>query len=180
MTALIRALHRSNAHTFSKAEEPSLTLRTGLGVDGDAHCGSTVKHRSRVAIDPSQPNLRQVHLLSEEILDALKAHGYRLKPGDLGENITTMGVDLHALPSGTVLRLGDSALIALTGLRNPCHQIESFRDGLLRQVASKDSDGNVVRRAGVMAIVVQGGDVHRGDLIVAQLPPPPHTVLARV
>lgn len=180
MTASIRALHRSNAHTFSKADEPFVTLLTGLGVDGDAHCGSTVKHRSRVAIDPSQPNLRQVHLLSEEILDALNAHGYRLRPGDLGENITTMGVDLHALPTGTLLRLGDSALIALTGLRNPCRQIETFRDGLVRQVAFKDPDGNVVRRAGVMAIVIQGGGIHRGDLIVAQLPPPPHTALARV
>lgn len=180
MTASIRALHCSDAHTFSKVEEPTLTLLAGLGVDGDAHCGSTVKHRSRVAIDPSQPNLRQVHLLSEEILDALNAQGYCVRPGYLGENITTSGVDLHALPTGTVLRLGDSALIALTGLRDPCRQIESFRDGLLRHVVSKDREGNIVRRAGVMAIVVQGGDVHRGDPIVAQPPPPPHTALARV
>jgi MOSC domain-containing protein YiiM len=180
VTASIRALHCCNAHTFSKAQEPALTLLAGLGVYGDAHCGSTVKHRSRVAIDPNQPNLRQVHLLSAEILEALNAQGYRLKPGDLGENVTTTGVDLHALPTGTLLRLGDSALIALTGLRNPCHQIESFRDGLLRHVVSRDRNGNIVRRAGVMAIVVQGGDVHCGDLIVAQLPPPPHTALARV
>ena len=180
MVPTIAALHRSDAHTFSKAPAEALTLLAGLGVEGDAHCGATVRHRSRVAIDPHQPNLRQVHLITTEILDDLRTRGYDVAPGDLGENVTTTGIDLHGLPTGTLIRLGDSALVALTGLRNPCQQIETFRRGLLRQVVGKDGDGDIVRRAGVMAVVVQGGDVRRGDCIVAQLPPPPLTPLAKV
>ena len=173
-------LHRSSQHTFSKEPCRGVTLLAGLGVEGDAHAGATVRHRSRVAADPTQPNLRQVHLLPREILERVRAAGHDVAPGDLGENVTTEGVDLHSLPTGTLLRIGDTALLALTGLRNPCGQIENFRAGLLAEVRGRDDDGRLQRWAGVMSVVVQGGAIRTGDTIAVQPPPPPHTPLERV
>lgn len=173
-------LHVSSEHTFSKYPRDHITLIAGFGVKGDAHAGPTVKHRSRVAIDPSTPNLRQVHLIPMETLNDLVADGFNVKPGDLGENITTSGIALHELPTGTLMRIGDEALIALTGLRNPCHQIESFRSGLLKQCLPQDNNGDIQRRAGVMAIVIVGGTIKTHDTIEIALPPLPHLPLQRI
>ena len=159
------AVHRSPSHGFSKVPQDVVTLVAGHGVEGDAHAGVTVKHRSRVAKDPSQPNLRQVHLIPAELLAELE-----VDPGALGENVTTTGLDLFALSAGTVLRLGDSAVLEVTGLRNPCVQIDGFRKGLLKQVLGKDESGELVRRAGIMTVVRQGGTVRPGDPIQVQEP----------
>jgi MOSC domain-containing protein YiiM len=172
-------VHLSATHTFTKARTQLITLLEGMGVEGDAHCGVTVKHRSRVRADPSQPNLRQVHLIPSELFDELRDAGFTVSAGDLGENITTRGIDLLGLPVGARLSIGE-AVISITGLRNPCQQINDFRDGLLKQVVRTDLDGNVVRRAGVMGIVWRGGTVRAGDLIHVELPPPPHLPLTRV
>lgn len=177
MSGAIVSLSRSAAHAFSKEPEPRLTLVAGLGIEGDAHAGATVQHRSRVARDPSQPNLRQVHLLHEELLRELNERGFPLRPGMLGENVTTSGVDLLLLPAGTRLRLGDTAVIELTGLRNPCSQIESFHEGLLAAVVQRGEDGRISRKAGVMAIVVHGGIIAVGDRIDIDLPAQPHRPL---
>ena len=152
-------------HGFSKDSQPSVTLVAGHGVECDAHAGTTVKHRSRVARDPSQPNLRQVHLIPAELLDALD-----VAPGALGENVTTRGVDLFGLSRGTLLRLGATAVLEVTGLRNPCVQIDAYRPGLLKQVLGRAEDGSVVRRAGIMSVVLAGGVVRPGDPIVVQAP----------
>ena len=160
----VRSVHRSPIHGFSKESTDSITLLTGLGVEGDAHCGELVKHRSRVAANPSQPNLRQVHLMMGETLD-----GENVPDGELGENITTYGIDLHALPTGTLMSIGDS-VIELTGLRNPCAQINTYRDGLLAAFRSESPGGETIRRAGIMAIVVNGGLVHTGDEIHIKMP----------
>ena len=167
-------------HGFSKDIRERIRLLGGLGVEGDAHCGETVKHRSRVAVDPSQPNLRQVHLLDAETLDALNREAFELAPGDLGENVLTSGIDLRALPRGTRLRLGADAVVELTGLRNPCTQIETFRRGLLARVVGKTASGEIERRAGVMAVVVAGGEIRTGDAIAVSLPELPHERLERV
>lgn len=150
-----------------------------MGVVGDAHFGATVRHRSRVAADPSQPNLRQVHLMSVELLGEFAAAGYDIKPGDIGENITTSGVDLCGLATGSLVRVGP-CLLAVTGLRNPCRQIEDFRSGLLAEVLRRDERGQTERRAGVMAVVIEGGRLRVGDRLAVQLPPTPHTPLCRV
>lgn len=169
--AVVSAVHASNLHSFSKFMEPSIRLLTGLGVEGDAHAGSTVKHRSRVARDPGAPNLRQVHLLHAELFDELMDGGFAVWPGDLGENITTRGLDLLALPTGTLLCLGDSAVVELTGLRNPCSQLDRFQKGLMAATLDRDAQGGLVRKAGVMAIVVADGEVRSGDAIRTVLPP---------
>lgn len=174
------AVARAAAHAFGKPTAPAITLLAGLGVDGDAHCGVTVKHRSRVARDPGQPNLRQVHLLHAELIDELVARGFALEPGALGENITTRGVALLDLPVGTELQLGDSAIVRLTGLRNPCAQIEAFQPGLLAAVLDRTPDGTLIRKAGVMSVVVEGGAVRAGDAIAVRLPAAPHRPLERV
>ena len=180
VTGIVTHLHRSESHSFSKNEHDALVLIAGMGVEGDAHCGATVKHRSRAKADPLQPNLRQVHLMQQELHDELRAAGFAVGPGDLGENITTSGLDLLSLPVGTTLRIGDSALVALTGLRNPCSQIDNFRSGLLKEMVGRDPDGRVVRNAGVMGVVVLGGTIRRDDRIAVALPPEPHVLLDRV
>jgi MOSC domain-containing protein YiiM len=159
------AVHRSATHTFSKPSYQQIALLAGLGVEDDAHAGVTVKHRSRVRQDPTQPNLRQVHLLHAELLDELQ-----VDPGVLGENVTTAGLDLLALSTGTCLHLGTTAVVEVTGLRNPCVQIEAYRDGLLKHVVGKDGAGEVVRRAGVMSVVLTGGIVRPGDPIEVHAP----------
>ena len=179
MTGRVVAVGASSDHTFSKMRRHAITLLEGLGVDGDAHCGVTVQHRSRIAANPSQPNLRQVHLMHAELLDELNRSGFDVQPGQLGENITTTGVDLLGLPVGARLHIG-SACVVLTGLRNPCQQINNFRPGLLKQVLRTDDAGQAVRLAGVMAVVARGGPVAAGDPIRVELPVEPHFALAPV
>jgi MOSC domain-containing protein YiiM len=174
MSATVLSVHRSPLHLFSKSAEESIRLLTGLGVEGDAHCGVTVKHRSRVARDPEQPNLRQVHLVHGELFDELAQAGFTIRPGDIGENILTRGVALLDLPTGTRLRLGTEAVVEMTGLRNPCYQLDDFRKGLMAATLDRDATGNLVRKAGIMAIVLSGGIVRRGDPIAVDLPPAPH------
>jgi MOSC domain-containing protein YiiM len=167
MGPVVAAVHRSSSHSFSKFAEDSILLVEGLGVQGDAHLGKTVKHRSRVARDPTQPNLRQVHLLHAELFDELIALGFAVWPGDMGENITTRGIDLLGLSAGTRLYIGD-AVIEVTGLRNPCSQIDRFQKGLMAAVLDRDAQGRLVRKAGVMAVVLTGGEVRIGDPIRAE------------
>ena len=173
MSPRVLAVHRSSSHSFSKFQEDSITLVVGLGVEGDAHAGATVKHRSRVARDPSAPNLRQVHLIHAELFDELVERDHAVFPGDMGENITTRGIDLLSLPAGTRLRLGAEAEVEVTGLRNPCSQIDRFQPGLMAKVLDRDANGRVVRKTGVMAVVRRGGTVRAGDTIVVQLPETP-------
>lgn len=170
----VLAVALSPDHTFSKALQPHIRLRTGLGVEGDAHRGARVRHRSRVARDATQPNLRHVHLIHAELFDELGGKGFSVTAGDLGENVTTRGVDLLGLPRGTLLHLGDEAVVEVTGLRNPCHQLDAFQAGLTRAVLDKDAKGRLVRKAGVMAVVRSDGLVRPGDRIHAVLPPGPH------
>jgi MOSC domain-containing protein YiiM len=174
---LILAVCRSGGHTFHKTREKSIRLLEGLGVEGDAHLGKTVKHRSRVALDPTQPNLRQVHLIHEELHDALRVLGFVVAPGEMGENVTTRGVDLLALPVGARLQLGDTAIVEVTGLRNPCVQLDRFQPGLMAAVVHRTEAGTVVRKAGIMAIVRVGGEVRAGDTLCVDLPALPHRPL---
>jgi MOSC domain-containing protein YiiM len=174
------AVSRGASHSFSKETQDSILLVAGLGVAGDAHSGTTVKHRSRVARDPTQPNLRQVHLIHGELHDELDAGGFALAPGRLGENVTTRGLDLLALPTGSRLRLGAAAIVEVTGLRNPCLQLNGIYPGLMAATLDRDKDGNLVRKAGIMAVVVVGGTVRAGDPIEVALPPQPHRPLAPV
>lgn len=174
------AVSRSGNHTFSKPNEGGIQLVAGLGVEGDAHAGATVKHRSRVAKDPAQPNLRQVHLIHGELHDELREAGFTIGPGEMGENVTTRGVDLLGLPVGARLHLGDSAVVEVTGLRNPCRQLDALQPGLMAAVLDKDEAGRVVRKLGIMSIVLQSGEVRPGDAIRVELPEGPHRPLAVV
>ena len=167
-------------HHFSKTPNLSIRLLKGLGVAGDAHMGETVKHRSRIRKDPTQPNLRQVHLMHAELFDELRLKGFVVQPADLGENVTTSGIDLLALPSGTRLHLGTSAIVEITGLRNPCIQIDHFQRGLMAATLDRDALGNPVRKAGVMSIVIAEGDVRPGDSIRVEMPAAPHRPLQPV
>jgi MOSC domain-containing protein YiiM len=179
VSAHVVAVHAERSHRFSKSARLSIELLVGLGVAGDAHAGTTVRHRSRVARDPTAPNLRQVHLLTAELLDELGGRGFAVSPGALGENVTTAGIDLLALGVGTRLRLGADAEVELTGLRNPCLQLDRFAPGLQAAVLERDAAGALVRRAGVMAVVVAGGTVQAGDPI-AVAPPAVHRPLRPV
>jgi MOSC domain-containing protein YiiM len=180
MTPTVIAVHRSPTHTMRKTLEPSICLLAGLGVEGDAHMGVTVKHRSRVAADPTQANLRQVHLIHSELHDQLHARGFQVQPGEMGENITTRNLDLLALPVGARLRIGLEAILEITGLRNPCLQLDGLEPGLMKAVLGRDPDGNLVRMAGIMGVVIAGGLVQAGDQIYVVLPPEPHRALERV
>jgi len=179
-TAVVAAVSRDPAHSFSKPSRTSIMLVAGLGVEGDAHAGRTVQHRSRIARDPSAPNLRQVHLIHAELHDELNVLGYAVAPGDMGENITTRGLDVLGLPSGARLRLGAQAVVEVTGLRNPCTQLDGFRPGLMRAVLDRDEDGGIVRKAGVMAIVLGSGVIRPGDPIEIAYPAEPHVQLKPV
>lgn len=171
----------NSAHTFSKQPCTQIYLIARLGVVGDAHLGATVQHRSRVAQDPTQPNLRQVHLIHAELHDELRGAGFTVGPGDMGENITTRGIALLDLPAGARLRFGDAgALVEITGLRNPCTQLNAFRTGLMAAVLDHDASGNLIRKAGVMGVVVAGGPVTAGDVIHIELPRQPYCRLDRV
>lgn len=180
MSGTVTAVSSNSVYSFTKPNRTDITLLAGLGVEGDVHAGVTVKHRSRVAQDPTQPNLRQVHLLHEELFAEVGEEGFDVKPGELGENITTKGIDLLGLPAGTLLHIGDEAIVEVTGLRNPCLQIDTFQDGLLKQVVGRDDSGNIVRKAGIMSVVRVGGVVRPGDTIAAELPDRPHRPLERV
>lgn len=180
MTAVVTAVSRSPRHRFSKQNELWIRLLEGIGVEGDAHAGQTVQHRSRKRWTPHLPNLRQVHLIHSELHDELNAAGFRVSPGDMGENVTTRGVDLLGLPTGTRLHLGPSAVVEVTGLRNPCVQLDRFQDGLMQATLDRDADGELVRKAGIMGVVLAGGDVRPGDPIRVELPPGPHAPLEPV
>ncbi len=174
------AVNSSSTHSFSKSPRDAIQLIAGIGVEGDSHSGATVKHRSRVAANPSQPNLRQVHLIHEELHEELAAGGFVVAPGEIGENITTRGVSLLDLPVGTVLHLGPDAEVEVTGLRNPCKQLDRFQPGLMAALLDRDAAGNLMRKAGIMGVVRVGGTVRPGDTIGVELPEPPHVKLSPV
>jgi MOSC domain-containing protein YiiM len=179
-SGIVTAVSRSAGHTFSKQNQESIMLLAGLGIEGDAHMGGSVKHRSRVKQNPDQPNLRQVHLVHDELLDELRSAGFSVSAGQMGENITTRGIDLLGLPAGARLGLGAAALIEVTGLRNPCAQLDEFQPGLMAALVERGDNGRLIRKAGVMAIVLQSGQVKPGDPIRVELPPRPHRPLQRV
>ena len=180
MMGKVIAVSVSGKHLFSKTNCDIVRLIAGLGVEGDAHMGETVQHRSRVAENPNQPNLRQVHLIHTELFDELALQGFVVLPGQMGENITTQGIDLLALPRDTVLRIGETVAIQITGLRNPCAQVDAFLPGLRAAVLEKDDEGRLIRKAGIMGIVLMGGEVGINDAITTKLPPLPHLKLDRV
>ncbi|RMH19831.1 MAG: MOSC domain-containing protein [Acidobacteria bacterium] len=173
LAGTVAAVSRSRRHGPVKRCCASIRLLAGLGVEGDVHLGKTVQHRSRARQNPELPNLRQVHLIHAELLDELHAAGFEIEPGQLGENVTTRGLDLLALPAGTLLHLGATAVVELTGLRNPCAQLDRIQPGLMQATLGRDRDGKLIRKAGVMAIVRQSGEVRPGDPIRLELPPPP-------
>lgn len=180
MKYLVKTVARSAIHEFSKDVLREIKLLKGLGVEGDAHLGEKVKHRSRVAVDPNQPNLRQVHLIQSELFIELAGKGFEVVAGDMGENITTTGIDLLALPRGAILNIGKEAVVEVTGLRNPCAQIDNFKLGLLKAVLDRDEQGGLVRKAGIMGVVIADGVVQPDDEIRVSLPPLPHYKLERV
>jgi MOSC domain-containing protein YiiM len=180
MNGVVTAVSRSAKHTLSKVNEDSICLRAGHGVEGDAHSGATVKHRSRILRHPFQPNQRQVHLIHAELHEELKRAGFDISPGQMGENITTRGVDLLRLPVGARLHLGEAAVVAVTGLRNPCGQLDRIQPGLMAATLERDEHGKLVRKAGIMGVVLTDGELRPGDPIRVELPPPPHQPLAPV
>jgi MOSC domain-containing protein YiiM len=180
MSGIVTAVSCSATHTFTKPNTTAIRLLAGLGVEGDAHLGVTVKHRVRVRTDPDSPNLRQVHLIHAELHEELRAAGFTVAAGQIGENVTTRGIDLLGLPAGTRLHLGQTAVVEVTGLRNPCRQLDRFQAGLTAALLGRDPDGKLIRKAGVMSIVLANGDVRPGDTIEIELPPPPHQPLERV
>jgi MOSC domain-containing protein YiiM len=180
MSGIVTAVSRSATHTFSKPTTAAIRLVAGLGVEGDAHLGVTVKHRVRVRTDPDSPNLRQVHLIHAELHEELRAAGFAVAAGQIGENVTTRGIDLLGLPAGARLHLGQTAVVEVTGLRNPCRQLDRFQAGLTAALIGRDPDGKLIRKAGIMSIVLAGGDVRPSDTIEIELPPPPHQPLDRV
>jgi hypothetical protein len=179
-TGVVLAVHLSSRHTLRKAGQLMIRLLAGEGVEGDAHSGSTVKHRSRVARTPNAPNLRQIHLIHSELHDELRALGFAVGPGEMGENITTQGVDLLNLPAGARLKLGMSAVVEVTGLRNPCVQLNSIKPGLMNATLGRDAHGKLVRKAGVMGVVLVGGEVRPHDQICIERPAAPHRPLEPV
>jgi MOSC domain-containing protein YiiM len=180
MAAIVTAVSRSGAHTFSKPTTAVIRLVAGLGVEGDAHLGVTVKHRTRVRTDPDSPNLRQVHLMHAELHEELRAAGFMVEAGQIGENVTTRGIALLRLPAGTRLHLGAAAVVEVTGLRNPCRQLDQFQPGLTAALMGRDENGKLILKAGIMSIVLTGGDIRPGDPIEIELPPEPYQPLERV
>ncbi len=177
MEGVVTAVSRSPGHTLAKPNQASIRLLPGLGVEGDAHMGATVRHRSRLLLGRDQPNLRQVHLIHAELHDELVAAGFAVDAGRMGENITTRGIDLLSLPEGARLFLGEEAVVEVTGLRNPCGQLNQIQRGLMAATLARDARGNLVRKAGIMGVVVEGGEVRAGDAVRVELPPPPHQPL---
>jgi MOSC domain-containing protein YiiM len=180
MKGTVLTVSTSSDHSFTKEVQDSIRLLAGLGVEGDAHSGATVKHRSRVKRDPSQPNLRQIHLIHGELFDELTDKGFELFPGAIGENILTQGLPLLDLPTQTKLHIGETAVVEISGSRNPCWQLDEFQSGLMKAMLERDTDGRLIRKSGVMGIICEGGDVRAGDVIEAALPPKPHKPLEPV
>jgi len=180
MCGTVIAVSKSPSHSFSKPNQKSIKLLTGLGVEGDVHLGEKVQHRSRVAKDPNQPNLRQVHLIHAELHNELRERGFDVSAGQMGENITTRGINLLGLPPGTRLHIGKTAIVEVTGLRNPCYQLDDFQAGLMKAVLDRDEQGNLIRKAGVMGIVLTDGEVYVNDDIRVELPPETHETLKPV
>ena len=180
MTGQVIAVAKDSSHRFSKLIVPEIRIVAGLGVEGDAHQGLTVKHRSRVKVDPTQPNLRQVHFIHSELFDEVATQGFRVGPADLGENITTKGLDLLGLPRGACLKVGEEVVLEVTGLRNPCAQIDNWQKGLLAVVLDQGPNGELIRKSGIMPVVLKGGRVRAGDCIAVELPEPPFLPLERV
>lgn len=180
MTGQVIAVAKDSNHGFSKLIVPEITIVAGLGIEGDAHQGATVKHRSRVKVDPTQPNLRQVHLIHSELFDEVALQGFRVGPADLGENITTEGIDLLGLPRGARLKVGEEVVLEVTGLRNPCAQIDNWQKGLLAAVLDRGPNGELIRKSGIMCVVLKSGRVRAGDRIAVDLPEPPFLPLERV
>jgi MOSC domain-containing protein YiiM len=180
MDGIVTAVSRSSRHTLAKPNEDRIRLVAGMGVEGDAHQGVTVKHRSRVKLNPAAPNLRQVHLVHAELHDELREAGFSVAPGQMGENVTTSGVDLLGLATGTRLHLGERAIVEVTGLRNPCAQLDKIQKGLMAATLGRDAHGNLVRKAGIMGVVLAEGEVRPGDPIRVEPPPPPYQPLAPV
>lgn len=172
-TGSVVSVSKSPEHTFSKKTEEKITLVTGQGVEGDAHFGKTVQHLSRVSKAPEKPNLRQVHLIHKEIIDELEKKGLKINPGDIGENIITSGIDLLGLPTGARLKIGKEAVVEITGLRDPCKQLDQLHDGLMKAFLDRDSEGKLIRKSGVMGIVVSGGDIRKGDDVLVTIPEGP-------
>lgn len=180
MTPTIIGLACDSEHRFSKRPCATLRLIAGLGVEGDAHVGVLVQHLSRMAKQPTAPNLRQVHLIHAELFDELAVAGFSVGPAQLGENVTTRAFDLLGLSQGTRLKLGAEAVIEITGLRNPCHQINGLAPGLMQAVLDYAADGSLIRKSGVMAVVITGGLVAVGDGIQLQSVPLGHIQLTPV
>lgn len=180
MSGTVVAVSRRPDHYISKETVDAIRLLAGRGVEGDVHCGPEVQHLSRVRRDPTQPNLRQVHLIHEELHGELRDQGFEVAPGEMGENVTTRGLDLLALPAGTRLRLGSEAVVEVTGLRDPCKQLNGLAPGLMKAVLDRDEDGKVIRKTGIMSIVLEDGEVRPGDPIEVELPAEPHVRLAVV
>ena len=180
MSGTVIAVAKDEEHNFSKKTVPEIEIIAGLGVDGDAHLGERVKHRSRVKVDPTQPNLRQVHLIHSELFDEVAEKGFKVKPANLGENITTKGLDLLGLPRHAILEIGENVRLEVTGLRNPCAQIDNFEKGLLSAVLDRSPNGELIRKSGIMTVVLVGGLVRAGDRITVKLPAQPFLPLERV
>jgi hypothetical protein len=180
MTGTVEAVSCSPTHSMRKHNQMWIELVAGLGVQGDTHAGAMIQHRSRWAKNRLSPNLRQVHLIHAELHEELRGNGFDIGAGQMGENVTTRGVDLLALPTGTRLRLGDEAIVEITGLRNPCIQLNKVQPGLMDAVLDRDARGHLIRKAGVMGIVLAGGTIRPGDPIVVELPPEPHQPLEPV
>jgi len=178
--SVVTSVSLAPRHVFTKPVQLSIRLLTGLGVEGDAHMGATVKHRWVAKKTPSAPNLCQVHLIHAELHDALRAQGFDVGPGVMGENITTRGLDILSLPRGARLHLGDTAIIEVTGLREPCAQLDKCRPGLMEAVLERRPSGELIRKCGIMSIVIAGGEVRPGDPILVDLPPEPHEALSCV
>ncbi len=180
MPAQVVAVSQSPSHTLTKGNQNEIRLIQGIGVAGDAHAGEMVKHRSRVVQNPNQPNLRQVHLIHTELFDELRQAGFDLAPGVMGENVTTRGIDLLGLPTGARLRFGTAAQVEITGLRNPCTQLNTIQPGLMKAVLGRDAEGNLIRKAGIMGVVIESGVIRPGDQIEVIMPPEPHEPLQPV
>jgi hypothetical protein len=180
MKSFVSHVSLSPTHTFSKFNAMSIKLLKGFGVEGDAHCGRLMKHRSRLKLSPVPPNLRQVHLIHSELFDELRINGFQVDPGEIGENITTKGIDLLSLPRNTKLYIGEDAVVEITGLRNPCNQLNNLQNGLLSEVLGTGAEGNIIRKAGIMGIVEHGGEIRPGDEIGIEFPKKPYIKLERV
>lgn len=180
MSGVVIGVSCDGEHKFSKPPRASIKLIEGLGVEGDAHLGVTVQHLSRIKRDPATPNLRQVHLIHAELHDELRAKGFAVDPGDMGENVTTRGVDLLGLPVNARLHLGPTAIVEVKGLRNPCFQLDNFQAGLMAATLDRDADGNLIRKAGIMGIVIAGGEIRPGDTIRVELPVGAHVALVAI